>query len=320
MSDRWLFLVISLPGKRGAARMRLWRALKARGAGILRDGVYVLPDSAESRGVFRDQAEAVEQAGGTAYLLDQTDGPECDGARFRALFDRAADYAGWLEQAAALRDALDGLDEPQARRRTAQLRREREAIVATDYFAGDGQARTAEALGELERLVNRRFSPEEPSPAGGAVVARSAAEFRNRVWATRKHLWVDRVASAWLIRRFVDTRAEFLWLDRPADCPRHAVGFDFDGATFSHVGDRVTFEVIALTFGLADDAAIEKIGALVHYLDIGGVPVAEAPGFVALLAGARSSSRDDDALLAAASTLLDHLYTTYSAERLEETA
>jgi hypothetical protein len=122
------------------------------------------------------------------------------------------------------------------------------------------------------------------------------------------------MASAWLIRRFIDRKASFLWLEDAKRCPKKALGFDFDGATFTHVDGRVTFEVLAASFGLAGDPAIARIAAIVHCLDVGGVPVPEAPGVEAVLAGARAAAPDDDKLLAEASRLFDNLYRNYSQE------
>jgi hypothetical protein len=91
------------------------------------------------------------------------------------------------------------------------------------------------------------------------------------LWATRRRPWVDRLASAWLIQRFIDPEARFLWLAAPEDCPATAVGFDFDGAPFSHVGTLVTFEVLVRRFAL--EAVIpDSLGRLIHFLDVGGVP------------------------------------------------
>ena len=135
-----------------------------------------------------------------------------------------------------------------------------------------------------------------------------ADEYQGRTWATRRRPWVDRLASAWLIRRFIDHDARFLWLATPSDCPQDALGFDFDGAVFTHVGDRVTFETLMAAFGLEGDAALRRLAVLVHQLDVGGDPVAEASGFEAVLAGARERLADDDALLVEMSGTLDSLY------------
>jgi len=124
--------------------------------------------------------------------------------------------------------------------------------------------------------------------------------------------WLPRVASAWLIRRFIDPKAKFRWLKKPKDCPKTALGFDFDGAEFTHIGARVTFEVLAASFGLDNDRAIARLGALVHYLDVGGIPVPEAAGVAAIMAGARAQQTDDDQLLHSMTAVLDALYASYS--------
>lgn len=311
-NEKWCILIISLPGQSGTPRMRIWRALKARGAGILRDGVYLLPDSAETRTVLQEQVGNVQEAGGTAFLLTYSSDDSRLGAEFRSLFDRSAQYTEWLAKVAALIDGLAALGEPEARRKEAQLRRELEGLASTDYFPGEAKAQAEQGLQEMADILNTRFSPDEPTARLGSIEPRAISEFRGRRWATRRHLWVDRVASAWLIRRFIDPEASFVWLAHPRDCPPDALGFDFDSATFSHVENLVTFEVLLRTFGLIEDPALVKLGALVHYADVGGMPVAEAPGFVTMLAGVKHQCNNDDALLDAASALLDHLYAAYA--------
>jgi hypothetical protein len=102
-----------------------------------------------------------------------------------------------------------------------------------------------------------------------------------------------------------------VWLKRTQDKPKRAIGFDFDGAEFSHVDSKVTFEVLLTSFGLEDDVGLAKLGTLVHFLDVGGTPVAEAPGFAAIVSGARSLEPTDDALLSSVTPVLDSLYQTY---------
>jgi hypothetical protein len=119
---------------------------------------------------------------------------------------------------------------------------------------------------------------------------------------------VDRLATAWLVNRFVDKSPTFLWLSNASKCPKSAVGYDFDGATFTHVGDKVTFEVVAATFGVGDEPAIKKVGELVHYIDVGGIPLDEAAGIEMLVRGLQAQHANDDALLAAALVLFDTLY------------
>jgi len=137
-------------------------------------------------------------------------------------------------------------------------------------------------------------------------------QYHRRVWATRKAPWVDRLASAWLIKRHIDPAASFMWLESPADLPPEAVGFDFDGAPFTHVDSRVTFEVLLKSFDLEGDAALRRLGDLVHYLDVGGIPVADAAGVATILTGAKQQSRDDDQLLRHALALFDWLHAAYT--------
>jgi hypothetical protein len=118
------------------------------------------------------------------------------------------------------------------------------------------------------------------------------------------------LATAWLIRRFIDPHASILWLKSPEDCPKDALGFDFDGASFSHIEAKVTFEVVAASFGLMEPA-LQRLGLLVHYLDVGGVQPPEAVGVEATLEGLSQTITDDDQLLALASAIFDGLLTSF---------
>ena len=122
-----------------------------------------------------------------------------------------------------------------------------------------------------------------------------------------------RLACAWLIQRFIDSGAEILWLESPSDCPADALGFDFDGAAFSHVGHRVTFETLIDSFVL-QAPGLSRIAALVHYLDVGGSQPAEASGIERVLAGLRESITDDNQLMAAANGIFDGLLAAFANE------
>jgi hypothetical protein len=172
-----------------------------------------------------------------------------------------------------------------------RLQREFDAVRATDFFPGDAAIEAAAAWADLGKRIAGLLSPDEPHDTDGAIPRLEASQYQGRTWATRRRLWIDRVASAWLIRRFIDREARFQWLARPSDCPKRALGFDFDGATFTHVGDRVTFQTLMASFGLEGDAALVRLGALVHVLDAGGEPVPEATGLEAVMAGAPRAPR-----------------------------
>lgn len=300
----WLTLITTLPARNTAARMRLWRAAKALGAATLRDGVYLLPSLESTGEALSALAADVRAADGSAEVLHVA-ADDTQDKSFRTLFERADDYATLI---AATRDSAQ--DEKSLRK----LMREFDALVVIDYFPGEAREQARAALTDLAV----RLSPGEPSTVSGQIRRLSNADFLGRTWATRKHLWVDRMASAWLIRRFIDSKAEFLWLESPTDCPPEALGFDFDGATFTHIDGRVTFEVLAASFGLEADPAIARICTIVHCLDVGGVPVAEAAGVEAVLGGLRAAAPNDDILLTDVGRVFDGLYMNYQQENLHE--
>jgi hypothetical protein len=305
----WLLLAASLPGRdAGTARVRLWRTLRDAGAATLRDGVTVIPASAPARDRIPDIVRTIEKQGGAAWVFMLPAQAPALEKKLRALFDRRDTYDPVIRAVGALRKELVTLDEAAARRRLRTIEAEFHAAAELDFFPGGPQARTKERLDRLRSTLDRRFSPEEPSMAGGSVTRRDMQKFQRATWATRKRLWADRVASAWLIRRFIDPAARFQWLDKPADCPAGAHGFDFDGATFTHVGNLVTFEVLLAAFQLEDDSGLSGLARLVRYLDVGGDIVPEAAGFEAVLAGLRVSCADDDALLDAMTPVLDGLH------------
>lgn len=306
----WLSLVTSLPTENATARMRAWRALKACGAAVLRDGVYLMPERGPCRITLEAVAADVLSAGGTAYVLRVE---EPDGANFAAMFDRGADYAALLAEVAKARNALTGDSAPEALKQARKLRKTFASLADVDFFPGEAQKQADAALQDLEQTVARVLAPDEPHPAQGAIPRLRIADYQGKTWATRRRPWVDRLACAWLIRRFIDPKAQLLWLDKPADGPKGALGFDFDGAAFSHVGARVSFEAMLTSFGL-DDTALKRLGALVHFLDIGGVQPPEAAGIESVLAGLRDAIADDDQLLTAASGIFDGLLNTFSKE------
>lgn len=312
MISQWLLLISSVAGNNQTARMRVWRSLKACGAVALRDGAYVLPSSAPAREAFDDISRDVLAAGGSAHLLGFESASAEQEQDLRCRFDRSVEYTELFTTLTTLRKSSAKLGEPEARRQLLAVRREFAALTAVDFFPGPAREQVESAIADTEAALNRRFSPDEPHAVHGTVPKRDRKAYRARQWATRERLWVDRVASAWLIRRFIDPQATFRWLKAPKDCPKKAVGFDFDGAEFTHVDGRVTFQVLVASFDLEGDPALTRLGALVHHLDIGGVAVPEAAGFAAIMAGARLRTTDDDALLEAMSSVLEDLYAAYS--------
>jgi hypothetical protein len=306
----WAILIATLPTRPTAVRLRVWRALKAQGCAALRDGAYLLP--ADQAPAFETLAAEVRRHGGSASVLQLSPRSQAQQREVLALFDRSEAYAQWRGTAQALQLEFGKLGEAEARRRLRGVAEALQALRRTDHYPG-GAVEQAEAdLTALRQALDRRFSAGEPHPRSRSAVTRlDARKFQGKRWATRARPWVDRLACAWLIRRFIDPAATFVWLPSQRQSlrtPRGALGFDYDGARFTHVGARVSFEVLAASFGLDQDPKLRRIGAAVHFLDVGGIPVPEAAGLEAVLAGLRETHADDDRLTKAASTVFDALY------------
>ncbi len=304
----WLSFITSLPTENAILRQRAWRALKASGAAVLRDGVYLMPERASCRATLERLQINVREGGGKALVLRMEEPEE---ANFIALFDRSADYAGLLTEVAQMRESLRLESVQEVIKQARKLRKVFAAITEIDFFPGEARRQAEAALNDLEIATARVLSPDEPHNVIGQIQHCSIAHYQGRVWATRQRPWVDRLASAWLIRRFIDSSARILWIKSPADCPLDALGFDFDGAAFSHVASRVTFEVLLASFALEQNA-LTRLGLMVHYLDVGGVQPPEAVGVESVLAGLRDTIVDDDQLLAAAFNVFDGLLASFN--------
>lgn len=312
-ASAWLILTATLPTHPSALRVRVWRALKATGAGTLREGVYLLPQGATTAQALWDIQETIVEAGADAHMLVVPARDHAQEQAFRALFDRSELYAELLQSMKALRAGIGPLSEAQLSKALRSLEQQLQAIQAGDFFPGKAGAKAADALAALRREVALRLSPGEPRAAQAGIERLALEDFQGRTWATRKRPWVDRLATAWLVQRFVDRAPRFVWITEPQRCPARALGYDFDGARFTHVGDKVTFEVVAASFGLDQDPALQAVGRLVRCIDIGGIPVDEAPGFEMLVRGLQAQHHKDDDLLAAALPLFDTLYAAMQA-------
>jgi hypothetical protein len=303
---RWLVLIASLPTEDPAARMRVLRTLESLGAAVMREGAYLLPDTPASRQGLERLAEYIARGPGVAQELLVVPLSDAQDASFRSLFDRSSRYAELVKNVESLKVGY-GIADPSAISRVLhKQRREFEAISALDFFPGEMQAKAKDALAAAEAEVRKLLFPARKQDAGA-----TEEPLLRRVWATRRPPWADRFACAWLIRRFVDPEGSVLWLDKAQACPADAVGFAFDGARFGNSATEVTFEVMLRRFGLAGNAALAKIGAIVHYLEVREGPVPEAAGVQTLLQGAARRSSNEDELLAEAEKTFDLLYEAY---------
>ena len=308
----WAILIMTLPAEPKAVRLRIWRHLKSLGCEALRDGAYLLP--ATHAAWFDPLAGEVREHGGTALVMVLTPQDETQRQEVEQLFDRTQAYAAWRDTVAAWHQDLAALGETEARRRLRGIGDALASLQRIDHYPGQAAVQADADLSALRQALDARFSKGEPvAQAPHGIQRLVLAKFQDRCWATRARPWVDRLACAWLIRRFIDAQARFVWLADPVKTPRGALGFDFDGARFTHVGARVSFEVLAASFGLDADPQMQRLGRLVHYLDVGGIPVSEAAGLEAVLAGLRELHADDDQLMNATAAVFDALYASPSA-------
>ena len=288
--------------------MRILRTLESLGCAVLREGVFLLPDTADTRQSLARLAEHVARLHGSAHVLASTALNGSQGETFRRLFDRTDKYEELIRNVGSISAAFGISDPVSISRVLAKHRRDFDAISTLDFFPSAVKDRAASAIRDAEEKIRGLMFPDAPKQAR---LTQSGRHYFRRIWATRKPLWADRLASAWLIRRFIDTEATLIWLEKTQDCPPTAIGFGFEGAAFFNSRSRVTFEELLLTFGQDRNPTLSRLGSLVHFLDAGGTPVPEAAGVEILLQGALRRSSTDDELFAETEKTFDLLYEAY---------
>jgi len=264
---RWLILVHQLPPTPSNLRVRTWRRLQELGAIAVKQSVYVLPDTAGTREDFEWLKVEIEGAGGEASVYSAE---HLDAADETAVIDqfRQASQHAYAELASELqRTSRAGSSRPgrtDHRRDLARYRQRLAAIERIDFFGSAGRDRVVRLLADLEAVALSAGKGTSLPPT--AAEPGDATKYHTRLWVTRPRPGVDRMASAWLIRRFIDSNARFGFLTN-AKAAGDALPFDMFGAGFGHEGDRCTFETLASRFGISD-AAVARIAEIVHDLDL----------------------------------------------------
>src|SRR5262245_24260614 len=192
--SRWVEVIISLPTENATERMRVWRALKTMGAAVLRDGVYVLPEQPDREEAFARLAAEIDAAGGSAHVLRVEARDRGQSEALHDLFDRTKEYSELAGEIASVRKAASAQDAVTLRRQMRVLRRQFEALAAIDFFPGEAKAQVGSALVEVEAAAEEILEPGEPRAAKGPILRLDRAQYKKRVWATRKAPWVDRLA------------------------------------------------------------------------------------------------------------------------------
>ncbi|HLY38336.1 MAG TPA: chromate resistance protein ChrB domain-containing protein [Candidatus Binatia bacterium] len=302
---RWLLLIHQIPPKPAYFRVKVWRRLQTMGAVAIKNSVYVAPKTDQTQEDFEWLLREIVDGGGDASLCEARFIEGLQDEHVEALFNaaREADYRQVADEARAIAErspaAGSGLA---ADAEIERLRRRLRAIGDIDFFGAPGREIAEGLVGDLERQLR---APIEAVTRGAAP-----ERYRGRTWVTRKGVHIDRIASAWLVRRFVDPDAEFKFVPARGYRPESGeLRFDMFEAEFTHDGDRCTFEVIIARFGL-DDPALRPLGEIVHDIDLKDAKFGrpELAGVDALITGVATAHRDDEQRLARGGAVFDALY------------
>ncbi len=308
--ERWLLLVHQIPPKPSYFRAKVGRRLQKIGAVAIKNSVYVLPHNEQTQEDFQWATREIIAEGGDATLCAASLVEGLRDEQVEALFQaaRQADYAQLAEDArvtlAETPARPDDSERAQVDAHLARLTKRMAEIAAIDFFSAQGREAAESvisALAKRARSNGGKRAALEPSP--------KRAEYQKRTWVTRKNVHVDRIASAWLIRRFIDHKPTFKFVEAKGYKARPAeVTFDMFEANFTHVGDRCTFEVLVDRFGLRE-TGLRAIAEIVHDIDVtdGKFSRPEAPGVASLVAGIAVLHRHDEERIAVGSQMLDAL-------------
>ena len=302
---RWLLLVTTLPTEPAEGRMAALRTIENLGAARLRDGVFLLPDTTKHRASFERLIDYVHTLGGDAHSLTISSENRTQEMDFRRRVDRTALYQDLLKTLDAIETAIEW-SEPSGLLQALQRQRDEFARVRTiDFLGSPQQMRVAAGLARLEQRANSRVFP---GTNDGAHKVTSRKAYFRKIWATRQPLTTDRLASGWLIRRFVDPEAALIWLDKSDEAPKYAVTYGFEGANFANTRSRVTFEELLRSFGLEQDDALMRTARLIRSLATADTSTAQLATLQSMLDGTEMRARDTSERLAAAEKTFDWVY------------
>ena len=307
-----ILLLVGVPPTPSSLRVRVWRRLRSLGAVPLKRSAYLLPDTPERYEDFQWLAQEIEREGGEATLIRIQQIENISPENVQRLLHEPRDH-DYRQLAARYRKVLQSLDKKPAVKgarlpeELAHLAREHQRIRDIDYFDAPSGAEVRR-LEEVIAMRTRRQEPvhrEERRPL-------DLAGLRGRRWVTRPRPHIDRIASAWLIKRFIDPDAEFLFAP-PAEFPKDAIPFDAPGVELSHQGEDCTFETLVKRARLRD-RRLARLAEVVHEADLrdGKYPHEEARGIDVAVRALLAASPDDRQVLAQGMTLFEGLYATTS--------
>jgi len=312
-----MLLIHQIPPRPAYLRVKIGRHLQRIGAVAIKNSVYALPRNDETQEDFQWVLREVVKGGGDASIVEARFIDGLSDEQVTALFQsaREADYREVAEQAREVAASLPKRGPPPENRRIevanqiARLRQRLSELEAIDFFGAPGREMAEGVVSGMEARMKPSAESHEPSKA---TVRRD--EYRGRTWVTRSGIKVDRMASAWLIRKFIDPQARFKFVPAKGYVPqKNEVRFDMFEAEFTHDGDLCTFEVLVERFGLTDPA-LRPIAEIVHDVDVKDAKYGreEAPGIGQVVAGIAAAHPDDEARLERGSPLFEDMYALHS--------
>ena len=307
---RWLLLIHQLPAKPAYARVKIWRRLKGLGAVTVKNSVYALPANAETQEDFAWLIKEIAELGGEAFVCEAQLVDGLGDSEVQALFDAARDE-DYAAIAAAAR-ALAAEAGAEVATQVARLRKQLDEIVAIDFFGADGREPAEGLVTGLEAGLH-----EEGDAMGSSETEATSDPLKDRLWVTRQGVQVDRIASAWLIRRFIDAGARFKFVSGTGYAAQPGeLRFDMFEGEFTHRGERCTFEVL-LGEAKLDDPALVAIAEIIHDIDLkdGKYGRDETAGIRTLIAGIASAHNDDTQRLERGGAIFDDLYRSFTGKR-----
>jgi hypothetical protein len=315
--SRWLLLIHQIPPRPAYLRVKIGRHLQRIGAVAIKNSVYALPRNDETQEDFQWVLREVVKGGGDASIVEARFIDGLSDEEVLALFQsaRESDYREVVEQARELAASFPKRGPPPENRRLevanhiARLRQRLSELDAIDFFGAPGREIAEGIVSGMESRMKPTVEPHEP-----AKPTVNREEYRGRTWVTRSGIKVDRMASAWLIRKFIDPQARFKYVPAKGYEPqRSEVRFDMFEAEFTHEGDLCTFEVLLDKFGLAEPA-LRAIAEIVHDVDVKDAKYGreEAPGVGQVVNGIAAAHADDDKRLERGAALFDDLYALHS--------
>jgi hypothetical protein len=319
LAHSWLLLIHQLPAKPAYLRVKIWRRMQDIGAVAVKNAVHALPMNEETQEDFEWLLREIHEGGGEAFICEARLIDGLSDEEVRTLFDRArdADYSELAKEAQglakSLRRKVTGDTAAELRVQIARLRKRLAEIAAVDFFGAIGRETAEGVLRGLEAQLDK----DEPVASKTKTEPNLVETLRKRTWVTREGVYADRIASAWLIRRFIDPEARFKFVAGKGYQPQEGeLRFDMFEAEFTHEGDKCTFEVLLERAGLKD-SALRAIAEIIHDIDLKDEKFGrtEVAGIRTLIDGIRASTSEDARRIERGTEVFNDLYEFFRKKR-----